>query len=266
MLIYRVYTPAPGFLSLLSPLHGQLLPLTARRGSVAAEFPALSGHLAGYAADLITGYSDDDFVSIWPDTFSGSSRDLTSSTTARPVYKTGIVNGLPVVRFNNSAVVPHSMTATVPIVGLTALTIYAVCSTVKDNRIPFAFSATDRVELQRVTPDVYGYVDYGNNGSYAGGTDPKGTTEIVRWCWRYDGSASAGSRLRIFADGVEITLTPAGTFQTSIPAGSDTLCVGNSAPGQLHSIGGDYCEFHAFSAAHTTGEMADMNAYLARWS
>lgn len=57
--------------------------------------------IAWYKADAITGLSDGDPIDTWPDS-SGNSRDLTQTGTARPLYKTGIVNSLPVARFDGS--------------------------------------------------------------------------------------------------------------------------------------------------------------------
>lgn len=51
-------------------------------------------------ADAITGLVDNDPVATWLDS-SGSANDATQGTAAnRPLYKTGILNGKPVVRFD----------------------------------------------------------------------------------------------------------------------------------------------------------------------
>ena len=61
----------------------------------------LSSLAAWYKADAITGLSDGDPVSTWSDE-SASGWDATASSTDRPTYKTSILNGLPVVRFNGT--------------------------------------------------------------------------------------------------------------------------------------------------------------------
>ena len=49
---------------------------------------------------MITGLTDGTAVSQWDDT-SGNDRHVTQATpTSRPIYKTGILNGLPVLRFD----------------------------------------------------------------------------------------------------------------------------------------------------------------------
>lgn len=64
----------------------------------AKELPRLI--LWGDASQLV-GLADADPVSTSTD-FSGSGNDATSSLTARPLYKTAIANGLPVLRFDGS--------------------------------------------------------------------------------------------------------------------------------------------------------------------
>lgn len=59
----------------------------------------VSGLVLWLKADAITGLSDSDPVSTWTDS-SGNSNSATGSGTARPLYKTGILNSLPVVRFD----------------------------------------------------------------------------------------------------------------------------------------------------------------------
>jgi hypothetical protein len=56
---------------------------------------------AWYKADAITGLSDGDPVSTWSDS-SGGGYDLTQTSTARPLYQTNTLNGLPVVEFDGS--------------------------------------------------------------------------------------------------------------------------------------------------------------------
>lgn len=52
-------------------------------------------------ASLITGKSDGDTVSTWTDA-SGHGYDATVGSLASPIYKTNIVNGKPIVRFNGT--------------------------------------------------------------------------------------------------------------------------------------------------------------------
>jgi hypothetical protein len=65
--------------------------------------PADYGTVMGwYKADAITGKNDGDTITTWEDS-SAANNDLTQATdTKRPLYKTAIQNGLPVVRFDGA--------------------------------------------------------------------------------------------------------------------------------------------------------------------
>jgi len=52
-------------------------------------------------ADAITGLANNDLISTWTD-LSGAGNDATAAGAARPIYKTAILNGLAVARFNFS--------------------------------------------------------------------------------------------------------------------------------------------------------------------
>lgn len=74
-------------------------PLGSGRGGAAAALP-VAGAVLWLDASQITGLSDGNAVSTWPD-MSGNGYDATQGTgSAQPTYKTGIVNGKPVVRFD----------------------------------------------------------------------------------------------------------------------------------------------------------------------
>ena len=61
----------------------------------------VSGLKAWFAADQITGLNDNDPVGTWSD-LSGNGHNVSNTGDARPTYKTGIQNGLPVVRFDGT--------------------------------------------------------------------------------------------------------------------------------------------------------------------
>ena len=61
----------------------------------------VSGLVAWYDASQLTGFSDDDPVGTWTDE-SGNSNDASNTLTQRPLYKTAVLNGLPVVRFDGT--------------------------------------------------------------------------------------------------------------------------------------------------------------------
>lgn len=88
----------------------------------AAQPSDVSGLVSWFKADAITGLSDGNAVGTWPDS-STTAGDATQATSAnRPLYKTNIVNSLPVVRFadtTDSLAVPSPGT-------YSATTIFAV--------------------------------------------------------------------------------------------------------------------------------------------
>lgn len=100
--------------------------LLARRRRTGGAAPFAPTDIAGlqewFAADSITGLSDGDPVSTWPDD-SGNARDATQAGGARPTYKTNILNSLPVVRFSAASSQRMVFTAHT---GFTAVSIFIV--------------------------------------------------------------------------------------------------------------------------------------------
>lgn len=76
-------------------LHASALALVAGGGLPAA------GRVLWLAADRITGLADGDPVGTWAD-LSGGAHDATQVGSARPLYKTGILNGLPGVLYDGT--------------------------------------------------------------------------------------------------------------------------------------------------------------------
>lgn len=62
----------------------------------------MTGRMLDFASENINGLVDGDPISTWFDK-SGNGKDATGITTARPTYKTNILNGFPVVRFNGTS-------------------------------------------------------------------------------------------------------------------------------------------------------------------
>jgi len=93
----------------------------------------LSGSLQVWLrADAITGLNDGDGVATWPDS-SGNGRDFTQSTVGwRPLYKTAIRNGRPVVRFAAAG----TRLDYPPGLNFTSMTVFVVG---KANAAPFTF-------------------------------------------------------------------------------------------------------------------------------
>lgn len=94
---------------------GMSLKVSTGLGAPAGFVP--SGSPAGWwAADQITGLSDGDPVGTWPD-LSGNNNHLVQAVGAsKPTYKTGIQNGLPILRFDglNDFIGPATFAMTQP--------------------------------------------------------------------------------------------------------------------------------------------------------
>lgn len=60
---------------------------------------SVAGLIAWFRADLLTGLANADPISTWPD-LSGNSNNLISASTNRPTYRTGVINGRAVARFD----------------------------------------------------------------------------------------------------------------------------------------------------------------------
>lgn len=93
------------------------------RASSATLDTVATGLEAWYAADQLTGLSDGSAVTTWDD--AKNAHDVTQSNASfRPVYKTNIVNGRPVVRF--TAASSHRLTGSDAGMPTGALTFIAV--------------------------------------------------------------------------------------------------------------------------------------------
>ena len=77
--------------------------------------PATLNPVFWVRADSLSALADGDPVSTWPD-LSASPNDLTATTTARPTYKTNILNGHPVVRFAGNPQTMKTADATHPVI------------------------------------------------------------------------------------------------------------------------------------------------------
>jgi hypothetical protein len=86
----------------------------------------VSGLIFWLKADQITGLIDNDPISTWEDQ-SGNGFDVTQAGADRPTYKTGIINSLPVVRFDG--VTEFMSRAPDSVLEPSTLSIFAIYST-----------------------------------------------------------------------------------------------------------------------------------------
>ena len=74
--------------------------LTGWNGGIAPD--QLSGMQLWLKADAITGLNDGDLVSSWNDSSGNNNNATQANNTLEPIYKTGVINGYPTVRFDGS--------------------------------------------------------------------------------------------------------------------------------------------------------------------
>lgn len=185
-------------------------------------------------ADAIVGLVNDDPVATWEDE-SGNNDDATQGTGAnQPTYKTNIVNGLPVVRFDGGN--DYLQTTS-----LTAQTLFIVCN--------HGDGATFSNYRRLIQPTAAAFHYYGDNGTgnYAIGAGITGGN------FRVNGAAtmSAGTLSAFRVVGIEADA-----------AATDTYPIGISIGGFSQHLLGDIAEIVAYSGVLSGGDRILVETYL----
>lgn len=173
---------------------------------------AVAGLIFWIKADQIGGLIDNDPISTWEDQ-SGNGFDVTAAGAVRPIYKTGIINSLPVARFDGTQYMAHG---TDPILQPSEYSIFAVVSNAAGSLERFlAYSSSDSNSKGR------GY-----------GFSIEATTSIIV---KGDGSASeqlaSGSRIGLdpsYLDGHYDGATTMLLFERGTQIGSAIVAAGIS--------------------------------------
>lgn len=208
------------------------------------------------SADQLVGFSDGDTVFTWPNLAGGSLGGGATELSCfdAPIYKTGIVNSLPVVRFNgpdwygfNGSNITNSRQTTIFLV--------------------ISFAALSNAYTGIVTSDAGGFGWYvkssGKTAFYSAGTD-------------YDGSGAATVTTGTFYIftlilgplGIQTRIALASDFSSSSNLYQDTSTSGGrSAVGTDNSSGGrvlvgDVAEVIMYSRALTSTEYGAVESYL----
>lgn len=169
------------------PALAPLSPL-ARRRAVSAAAPFTPASVAGLVlwleADVLTGLVDGDPVATWPDRSGGGLDAAQAVGGNRPAYRTGVIGGLPVVRFDgvNDFLLTPSIAGTVG-------TVVAVLDTVSGGSAVAGFSGINR-RLVTFYPTAATI--------YAG-----------------DGNEFFGTAFTTYVGGVATSAAPAGAFAVS---------------------------------------------------
>lgn len=237
-----------------SPYYPNVLPM--RRVRIRAEHglaqPSdIDGLHVWLSADTITGKSNGAALTTWADR-SGNGYDATAS--GAPTYRTSVVNGEPVVRFNGTT---DYFTFGNVLTGLTAAEVFAVVKIDNDPPGAFAQGGLWRMDTDTVNSTFYPFTDtvvYLGFGTTARKTVGNPAPALTSPRLLNVSSASGAWTTRL--DGTQLFTT--GTNTVAWPA----------APllGKSHGpyfLDGDIAEFLVFDHVLTADERANVNAYIA---
>lgn len=118
-----------------------------------------TGLTALFEADTAGAYSNDDPVTSWADT-SATNVPATTTSAANPVFKTAMVNGLPIVRFSGTHALGTAAVAGSTWFSTNRITIFVVLSSAG------ATSSTSPTFswIGSATDTVHAFLDYGGDG------------------------------------------------------------------------------------------------------
>ena len=202
---------------------------------------------AWYKADAITGLTDGSAVPLWANSVPGIGLDLCAS--GSPVYKTGIVNGLPVVRLAGSETFLTWLGA-VASANQTFVLVFKLAS------IAAAYTAV----WGQNSVSLYGIKSNGKSAEYYNGIsyDGSGAATFDTTSWNYVtvvNDAAAGKTRR---NGVDDMTAPAwGT------AGYPGAIMFGGQIGQSRNMAGDIAEILVYGRTLTATEITAIESYLA---
>jgi hypothetical protein len=214
-------------------------------------------------ANEITGYADGDDLDTWVDV-SGNGLDLSQpTTTLTPEYRTGILNGYPVVRFNKTTGTYGRLRRT----GLAGFPTTAITQFVVNYNVG---QATDALTSYASTGSNNDFLIFNssNIGIYRGSNTNTGvatndgTWHIINPSWQ-----SSDGDTRLWLDGEEQYAT---TFQTGTSitangcfalAGEQDAIDGGYVASQAHL--GDYAEVLVYNFRLNQAQRIIVNNYLA---
>lgn len=222
----------------------------------------LSSLEAWYKADAITGLSDGDPVSSWLDVTSNN-HDLSATSTNEPVYKTAILNGLPVVEFDGTET-DLGVSSTGVINSAADAWVYVVHTVDNAASNPFVLyisttsNSTARLAIQ---PRSTGSVWFRVQGSAIGDTSAGATTSAT---WFITGMRTDGATLHAYQDGTELSLTNS-TITSGFPAETAAVMrLGNDNSGS--NLDGYIAEVVIGNEALSDSEREKVEGYLAhKW-
>lgn len=241
------------------PLHQRLIGFGARPQDFTPD--EIAGLSLWLDASQIAGLSDGDPVTTWADA-SGNGYDVTQGTTAnKPVYKTGIMNGRAVVRFDGSNDFLAN-TADDPVGAGGARTVFMVGEMVNlSGATILCFRRSTLIYNQSIvlfSGQYYIYTDGVNASSNA--TIPNPSAAVTNPFQIMLRSTGSGNKITCRINQADRTVTQSGSV--SAESGAAGFSVGYRAdiPGNYYN--GDMAEIIVYDSALSSSDRNRVEAYL----
>lgn len=219
---------------------------------------SLTGLQFWLKADAIGGLNDGDAITTWADS-SGNGNDATQSTgTAKPTYKTGILNGLPCARFDGGDSLRGGGTTSITGTTLTAFAIVSLNSGSANYARVLSLSASgqnDYNSAARAAPilrnsNTQALASFRNNVVRSSGAIVYGTHAYVV-------SIFDGTNHTIYVNGVAgSALASSGTFAISAYALGDNYLTDSSF------LNGDIVECGVTNTNVSGADLTSLQSYL----
>jgi hypothetical protein len=237
----------------------------------------ISGLKLWVKADDLEGYLDGDPVGTWPDV-SGVGNDLTSSSTARPVFKTAIQNGLSILRFDGSNDV-MSKASFSGVDGVSGMTVFLIVkqASLSTNQVyvskwdyatqgSWAFQTGDGSSSEVTAYIADNIIDAGVNHNQSSGAGITSAFYLIEMV--YDGSqGTAADRVKFYVNGVLQTNSASGTLPTSLTTCTADFRVGQFGGALTRNYNGDFGEILVYNSALGSTNRGLVETYLnAKWA
>ena len=196
-------------------------------------------------------------MATWSD-LSGNAQHATQSTASkRPLYKTSILNGQPVVRFDGVDDFLANGTFTA-LNNAPAASLFIVKRQTSGGATTFPFLFLNFFYQFNLA----GLSKYWRTSA---SEDANATLDWTTWTYEaqlFDGSQSGNAnRLKIRSNGSSVSVSYTGTIAATL--GSGTGFYVSTADGTLYPWNGDIAEIIAYSTALSDGDLAQLERYLA---
>jgi len=227
-------------------------------GGAAAFSPTdIAGLQIWLDASQIVGLNDGDAVATWTDA-SGNGYNATQGTASkRPIYKTSILNGQPVMRFDGVDDFLENATFTA-LNNATAASLFIVKRQTSGAAIRFPF----------LFVNSFYQFNLGGGPKYwrtSATEDANATLDWTTWTYEaqlFDGSQSGNAnRLKIRSNGSPVSVSYTGTIAATL--GSGTGFYVSTLDGTLYPWNGDIAEIIGYSTVPSAGQLALLEQYLA---